>query len=180
MVETIAPNVRSVTPSSLQAKMQATNMVHLIGQVSALRGEVDALRGELARRCANCKTDRQTGKPAVSSVVVPSEDALLRHLAGQLDAHATFGNALKARLNWVVDLSKATHAWVRDVLQPFNRSVDNRLRYLEMVVEETILASSPDLQGKLARIRQMIGTADLAVRETPPLVLKDDASSKLT
>ena len=138
------------------------------------------MRGELACQCANCETDRQTAKPAVSSVSVPSEDALLRHLAGQLDAHATFGNALKARLNWVVDLSKATHAWVRDGLQPFNRSVDNRLRYLERVVEETILTSSSDLKGKLARIRQMIGTADLTVRETPPPNLKDDASSKLT
>lgn len=91
-----------------------------------------------------------------------TERDLLGHLAAQLDEHATFGNALKARLEWVAALSKGLHGWTRDVLNPFNRGVENRLRFLEMLVEETILASAPDLRSKLARIREIVGSADLS------------------
>jgi hypothetical protein len=174
--------------AELSDQLRAARVTDRIDAHDALRRDIIDLR----RRCAALEAENVALKSI--STTAPSEplaprqrsggrttDELLTHLAGQLDAQATFGNALKARLEWGVTLAKIIHEWTRDVLQPFNRSVDNRLRYLEMVVEETVLASSPDLQRKLARIRHIVGAADLSAREMPsPPASDQDASSNLS
>lgn len=151
--------------AKLTDQLRAANFTGQLDAYDALRREIIDVR----RRCSALEAENKTLKDAGFSpfpepkALPPdstghSKHDVLAHFAAQLDEHAKFGNALKA-------MCKGIQTWIIDSLDPFNRRVDNRLRYLEMVIEETVVASSPELQHKLARIRTIVGAADLSANE---------------
>lgn len=103
MVETIAPNTRSMTPSSLQAKMQAANMLYLIGQVSELRKQVEVLQAEVhGLRAAPSALFADQRSPTVPDVI-----AYLRKSVDVLFAN-----------------QRTNHAWAREILRDHAVAID--------------------------------------------------------
>lgn len=113
MVETITPNVRSVTPASLQAKMQATNMLHLIGQIGELRKQVEALQAEvhLLRTAPPAPLVEQTSPtaPDVIAYLRKSVDVLF---ANQRTNHAWAGEILRDHAVAIDELTARTMPWM--------------------------------------------------------------------
>ena len=102
MVETIAPNVRPVTPSGLQARMQATNMLHLIGQISELRRDITALQSELKQMETAPNAQRSS-----TSAITPE---MLDYVRKSIDD--LFAN------------QNSYHAWTRELLRDHAVSID--------------------------------------------------------
>ena len=103
MVETIAPYVRTVTPASLQAKMQATNMLHLIGQIGELRKQVEALQAEVRLLRAAPPT------PMVDPTS-PTASDVIAYLRKSVDV--LFVN------------QRTNHAWAREILRDHAVAID--------------------------------------------------------
>lgn len=103
MVETIAPNVRTVTPASLQAKMQATNMLLLIGQIGELRKQVEALHAEVHLL--------RTAPPApLADLPSPTAPDMVAYLRKSVDV--LFAN------------QRTNHAWAREILRDHAVAID--------------------------------------------------------
>ena len=113
MIDEIASNTRSVTPSSLQAKLQATNMLYLIGQIGELRKEVDALKSELHRQRAapsqSLPAPTSPTKPDSIDYLCKSVDVLF---ANQRTNQAWAGEVLRDHAVAIDELTARTMPWL--------------------------------------------------------------------
>lgn len=103
MVETIAPNARSVTPANLQARMQAANVLHLIGQIGELRKQVEALQAEVQRQRS------APPAPSVDPTSVTAPDVI---------------NYLRKSVDVLFANQRTNHAWTREIVRDHAVAID--------------------------------------------------------
>lgn len=114
VIDEMNPNARRVhndSPATVLAKMQTTSMMHLLGQVSALRQDVDALKAELQRRPAGPVP--LTGPSSATSEVV---DYLLKSVdvlfANQRSNQAWAGERIRDHAVYIDELTACTMPWM--------------------------------------------------------------------
>jgi hypothetical protein len=118
MIDEIAPNTSRVTPSSLQAKIQAINTLHLIGQIGELRREIEALKAEVKRLhtapVPNLANNTSPAPPDVLNYLNKCVDVLF---ANQKTNHVWAGELLRDHAVAIDELTARTMPWMIDFTQ---------------------------------------------------------------
>jgi hypothetical protein len=159
--------------AELQEQLNSERRATITGTDAAVTQAIAALSrrvDELEQTVVSLKSYLIPADPRIAARMAPlALDRFVGHLASELDTHAKAFGWMKARTGRLI-------AWERNDLRPFCNSVDNRLKFLEMMIEAFVDAN-PDMRRKFERIHAIIGRVDYSRPDPQPATApaKDDA-----